>query len=80
MQLVRGFSATELPPHVYSQAHTTYQCMLNTGKDQTIVLAGRSGSGKTTSMKHILSYYSHAYGGLHSSLLGKVISYHSVRS
>lgn len=68
--MVRACRTAELPPHVYSKAQSAYQCMLSTGRDQSIVLTGQSNSGKTTTLKHLLEYYAFAYGGLHSNSIG----------
>ncbi|KAF6019499.1 hypothetical protein EB796_022191 [Bugula neritina] len=63
MQMVRACNYSELPPHVYSKAQYVYQEMITTCRDQCIVLSGRTGSGKSTSMRHMLNYYGHVYAG-----------------
>ena len=70
MQMVRACANSESPPHVYHKAQSVYQAMLATSRDQSVVLSGKMGSGKTTTLKHILSYYAHTYGGIHSVSLG----------
>ena len=47
----------DMPPHIYSVAQTAFRSMLHTRRDQSIALVGRSGSGKTTNIRHILNYY-----------------------
>ena len=47
----------DMPPHIYSVSQTAYQAMLHTRRDQSIALVGRSGSGKTTNIRHIMNYY-----------------------
>jgi myosin-18 len=45
-----------MPPHIYSLAQSAYHGMLASRRDHSIVLLGRSGSGKTTNFKHVLHY------------------------
>ena len=47
----------DMPPHIYSVSQTAYRTMLHTRRDQSIAFVGRSGSGKTTNVRHILNYY-----------------------
>lgn len=47
----------DVPPHIYAVARSALQSLVNTRKNQSIVLMGRSGSGKTTNAKHLLTYY-----------------------
>ena len=47
----------DMPPHIYSVAQTSYRSMLHTRRDQSIAFVGRSGSGKTTNIRHIMNYY-----------------------
>ncbi|XP_062717161.1 unconventional myosin-XVIIIa isoform X3 [Aedes albopictus] len=57
-----GCKSEDLPPHIFSQAQTAYREMLETRRDQSLIFMGRSGSGKTTSLKHALYYLSLAAG------------------
>ncbi|XP_067938271.1 unconventional myosin-XVIIIa-like isoform X2 [Watersipora subatra] len=74
MQMVKGCHIADLPPHVYSSAQKAYQVMMSTSRDQTVVLGGWTGSGKTTSFKHILGYYAHCYGGMHKTSLDEKLT------
>lgn len=60
--MFRGCKAEDMPPHVFSMAQTAYRTMLETRRDQSIIFMGRSGSGKSTSFKHVLYYLSLAAG------------------
>ena len=57
----------DMPPHIYSVAQTAFRTMLHTRRDQSIALVGRSGSGKTTNIRHILNYYATVSGSTTST-------------
>ncbi len=42
----------ETAPHIFAVAQSAYRQLLTTRQDQTIVLLGKSGSGKTTNCQH----------------------------
>ncbi|CEI87391.1 hypothetical protein RMCBS344292_01806 [Rhizopus microsporus] len=44
-----------LQPHIYEMATKIYFCMRRTGEDQSVILSGITGSGKTTTRSHLLS-------------------------
>ena len=49
-------------------AHSAYKNMMSTKKDQSVAFIGRSGSGKTTNFKHVLTYLA-SVGGAASNIL-----------
>jgi myosin V len=44
------------PPHVYAVARDTYRALMDQGDNQTILVSGESGSGKTVTVKIIMGY------------------------
>ena len=52
----------DMPPHIYSVAHSAHRAMLRTRRDQSVAFIGRSGSGKTTNARHVVNYYAAAFG------------------
>uniref|UniRef100_A0A8C1KCK8 Myosin XVIIIAa n=1 Tax=Cyprinus carpio TaxID=7962 RepID=A0A8C1KCK8_CYPCA len=56
MQMFKGCRREETAPHIFAIAQSAYHQLLTTRQDQTIVLLGKSGSGKTTNCQHLLQY------------------------
>jgi myosin-5 len=57
IQAYSGKSRGELEPHLFAIAEDAYRCMLRDEKNQTIVVSGESGAGKTVSAKYIMRYF-----------------------
>nr|XP_055052510.1 unconventional myosin-XVIIIa isoform X8 [Misgurnus anguillicaudatus] len=56
MHMFKGCRREDTAPHVYAVAQTAYRNLLTTRQDQSIVLLGKSGSGKTTNCQHLVQY------------------------
>lgn len=56
MNMFKGCRREDSAPHIYSVAQSAYRNLLTTRQDQSIVLLGRSGSGKTTNCQHLVQY------------------------
>ncbi|XP_017397647.1 unconventional myosin-XVIIIa isoform X11 [Cebus imitator] len=56
MHMFKGCRREDMAPHIYAVAQTAYRAMLMSRQDQSIVLLGSSGSGKTSSCQHLVQY------------------------
>lgn len=56
MHMFKGCRREDSSPHIYAVAQAAYRNLLTTRQDQSIVLLGKSGSGKTTNSQHLVQY------------------------
>ncbi|GAB5362911.1 hypothetical protein AAMO2058_000839200 [Amorphochlora amoebiformis] len=54
----------ELPPHVFNIAHEAYTGVRSFGKNQSIIISGESGAGKTEATKQCLQYLARVAGSV----------------
>ncbi|XP_050353140.1 unconventional myosin-XVIIIa isoform X2 [Nymphalis io] len=66
--MFRGCRMDDMPPHVFAAAQSAHRCMLASRRDRAIVFLGRSGSGKTSAMRHCVWYLASAYPAQGSKL------------
>ena len=60
VQQYSGKRRGELEPHLFAIAEEAYRCMIREQINQTIVVSGESGAGKTVSAKFIMRYFATA--------------------
>lgn len=69
--MLKGCKQEDMPPHIYSKAQVVYRDMLNSRQDQSLLLMGKSGSGKTVNAHHVLHYLIMTAGCSNGSLTGQ---------
>ncbi|CAI5757143.1 unnamed protein product [Candida verbasci] len=57
VQAYSGKAKGELEPHLFAIAEDAYASMKSNGENQTIIVSGESGAGKTVSAKFIMRYF-----------------------
>ncbi|CAB1341169.1 unnamed protein product [Coregonus sp. 'balchen'] len=65
----RGKKRTEAPPHIFSISDNAYQYMLSDRENQSVLITGESGAGKTVNTKRVIQYFASiaAVGGKKSA-------------
>ncbi|KAM3878148.1 myosin heavy chain, fast skeletal muscle-like [Diretmus argenteus] len=81
----RGKKRVEAPPHIFSISDNAYQAMLTDRENQSILITGESGAGKTVNTKRVIQYFAtiavaggkkaeHAGGKIQGSLEDQIIA------
>merc|ERR1712087_236431 len=56
VKLYLGKRKNEVPPHLWAITETAYRNMLQNSKNQSMLITGESGAGKTENTKKVISY------------------------
>ncbi|XP_055948532.1 myosin heavy chain, muscle-like isoform X1 [Argiope bruennichi] len=57
MAMYRGKRRTEVPPHLFAISDGAYMAMLANRENQSMLITGESGAGKTENTKKVIAYY-----------------------
>ena len=57
VRIYAGKRRNEVPPHIFAIADGAYQSMTNHNKNQSILVTGESGAGKTENTKKVIGYF-----------------------
>ncbi|XP_067673678.1 myosin heavy chain, striated muscle-like [Haliotis asinina] len=55
----RGKRKTEMPPHLFSISDNAYQFMVQDRENQSMLITGESGAGKTENTKKVIAYFAY---------------------
>ena len=58
IEMFRGSQKDDMPPHIFAVAQTAYNEMRFSRQDQTLIMQGASGSGKTYNARYLFGYLS----------------------
>lgn len=61
MGMFRSMHYNKMPPHLYKTAKHAHLRMMATRQEQSIVLTGPTGSGKSTALHYMVNYYAQVY-------------------
>jgi myosin heavy subunit len=59
----QGKRRNEMPPHLFSVADNAYRNMLQDRENQSMLITGESGAGKTENTKKVISYFASVAAG-----------------
>ncbi|RHY31310.1 hypothetical protein DYB32_003604 [Aphanomyces invadans] len=68
-----NFPREELPPHVYATSVASYENMKTAGRNQSILVSGESGAGKTETTKILMNHLATIAGGMNDGTIKKII-------
>ncbi|XP_076337304.1 myosin heavy chain, muscle-like isoform X5 [Tachypleus tridentatus] len=57
IQMYKGKRRSEMPPHIFSVSDGAYNDMLQNRENQSMLITGESGAGKTENTKKVIAYF-----------------------
>ncbi|CAM9355182.1 unnamed protein product, partial [Phaeothamnion confervicola] len=75
-QYQRAIKKSDLPPHVYATSAHAYKGLREYGKNQSILVSGESGAGKTETVKILLNHLASIAGGEDDTTIERVVKTH----
>ncbi|XP_067145161.1 myosin heavy chain, muscle-like isoform X10 [Centruroides vittatus] len=57
VQMYKGKRRTEMPPHIFAVSDGAYNDMLQNRENQSMLITGESGAGKTENTKKVIAYF-----------------------
>ena len=60
----RGKKKNEVPPHLYLVADSAYAAMMRDRLNQSMLITGESGAGKTENTKKVIQYFAFVAAGV----------------
>uniref|UniRef100_A0AAR2JFN5 Myosin motor domain-containing protein n=1 Tax=Pygocentrus nattereri TaxID=42514 RepID=A0AAR2JFN5_PYGNA len=70
----RGKKRIEAPPHIFSISDNAYQFMLTDRENQSVLITGESGAGKTVNTKRVIQYFATDSESICGSLEDQIIA------
>ena len=64
INMYRGKKKNEVPPHLYLVADTAYAAMMRDRLNQSMLITGESGAGKTENTKKVIQYFAFVAAGV----------------
>ncbi len=62
IQAYNGRDMQNMDPHIFAVSEVAFQKMVNFGQNQSIIVSGESGAGKTVSAKYTMRYFANVGG------------------
>ncbi|KAK7079756.1 putative TRAFAC class myosin-kinesin ATPase superfamily [Halocaridina rubra] len=59
VKIYQGKRRSEVPPHIFAISDGAYMDMLQGGQNQSMLITGESGAGKTENTKKVLTYFAY---------------------
>ena len=72
VKMYLGKRRNEVPPHLWAITETAYRNMLQNSKDQSMLITGESGAGKTENTKKVIGYFAEIAAGSEKSKADQV--------